>query len=167
MSCASGRGPLGAASSLQSDFPPLPTRGGYCRKNCPFSTIHGLSAASLAPYLLPALYIAQSQTAHHTSSPLGASAAYTHTVWCAQPITQHYCYLKNNPYVYFTQLLLSKKQPLRTSPNQPLHTKTAHLPTTVDPRSPNRRKIILDENAIWKINLDQADMSPSGGSSKI
>ena len=111
-----GGWPLEAASSLQSDFPPLPTRGGYCHKNCPFCTIHGLSAASLVT-LLPALYIVQSQTAHHTSSPLGASAAYTHTVWCAQNITHHQCYLKNNPYVYFTQLVLSKKQPLRTSPN--------------------------------------------------
>ena len=90
------RGPLEAASSLQSDFPPLPTRGGYCHKNCPFCTIHGLSAASLTLYLLPALYIVQSQTAHHTSSPLGASAAYTHTVCCAQ----------------HTSPVLSEKQPL-------------------------------------------------------
>ena len=103
MTCASGR-PLGAASSLQSDFPPLPTRGGYCRKNCPFCTIHGLSAASLALYLLPALYIVQSQSAHHTSSPLGASAAYTQTVWCA--IAQH-----------STAQLSEKTTPMCTSPN--------------------------------------------------
>ena len=114
MPCASGRGPLGAASSLQSDFPPLPTRGGYCRKNCPFCTIHGLSAASLALYyLLCTLYKAKVPITHHLRLGLPLLIPRLSSV----PITQHYCCLKNNPYVYFTQLLLSKKQPLRTSPN--------------------------------------------------
>ena len=67
MPCASGRGPLGAASSLQSDFPPLPTRGGYCRKNCPFCTIHGLSVLLLHSiyYLLCTLYKAKVPITHH------------------------------------------------------------------------------------------------------
>ena len=133
MSCASGRGPLGAASSLQSDFPPLPTRGGYCRKNCPFSTIHGLSAASLALYLLPALYIVQSQSAHHTSSPLGASAAYTRlsgvprpshstsaiwktTLMCTSP---NYCCLKSSHYVLHPTSHFIQKLP--TCPPQWAH----------------------------------------------
>ena len=97
MSCASGRGPLGAASSLQSDFPPLPTRGGYCRKNCPFSTIHGLSAASLALYYLLCTYCTKPNCPSHIISAWGFRCLYPHCLVCP---------------AHYTALVLSEKQPL-------------------------------------------------------
>ena len=107
-----GGWPLEAVSSLQSDFPPLPTRGGYCRKNCSFCTIHGLSATSLTlHYLLCTLHKAKLPITHHlrlglplliprlsgVPSPLhSTSAIWKTTPMCTSP---NYCCLKSSHYV--------------------------------------------------------------------